>query len=254
METLNARRAFLLTALLLIVSSLAMGQGTSSRVTGTVLDQAGAAVPGATVTLTNEATKVSFNTDTSSSGNYVFDSVQVGSYSVTIEKQGFKKYVSTGNQINVNQPATVDVTLEVGGIADVVTVQATAELVQTSSSGNFGNTVEQRALEALPIVGTRGRNPLQFVSLEPGVIGNGVAGTGGNTGGNVHVHGSRDRAFNFTLDKSGFDSTVPGCNEQLHRRIGPIEWRASLVGYAFRFRLISRYAFRVVSQPFLERQ
>jgi hypothetical protein len=210
MEKLNPRRAFLSITLLFAFLSLAVGQGTSSRVTGTVLDQAGAAVPGATVTLTNEATKVSFNTDSSSSGNYVFDSVQVGTYTVTIEKQGFKKFISTGNQINVNQPATVDVTLEVGGISDVVTVQATAELVQTSSSGNFGNTVEQRALEALPIVGTRGRNPLQFVSLEPGVIGNGVAGTGGNTGGNVHVHGSRDRAFNFTLDGIDINESSSG--------------------------------------------
>ena len=110
MEKLNPRRAFLSVTLLFTLLSISFAQGTSSRVTGTVHDQAGASVPGATVTLTNEATKVSFNTDTSGSGNYVFDSVQVGTYTVTIEKQGFKKFVSTGNQINVNQPATVDET------------------------------------------------------------------------------------------------------------------------------------------------
>jgi hypothetical protein len=165
------------------------------------------------VTLTNEATKTSFTTQTTSTGTYVFDSVQVGVYTVTVEMQGFKKHVSTGNQVNVNQPATVDVLLEVGGTQDVVTVVGSAELVQTSSSGNFGNTVEQRSLEALPIVGDRGRNPLQFVSIQPGVIGNGRAGTGGNTGGNVHVHGSRDRAFNFTLDGIDInDSSAGGSN------------------------------------------
>ena len=210
MENLTVRQVLLATSLLFVFLASAAAQGTSSRVTGTVRDQAGASVPGAAVTLTNDATKVSFNTETSGSGTYVFDSVQVGAYTVTIEKQGFKKYVSTGNQVNVNQPATVDVTLEVGGVSDVVTVSAAAELVQTSSSGNFGNTVEERALEALPIVGTRGRNPLQFVSLEPGVIGNGVAGTGGNTGGNVHVHGSRDRAFNFTLDGIDINESSSG--------------------------------------------
>jgi len=164
--------------LILIVMTVcvARAQGTASRVTGTVLDPNGAAVPGATVTLTNESTRNSFTTETSGTGTYVFDAVQVGIYSVTVEKQGFKKFLSGGNQVNVNQPATVDVKLEVGQISDVVTVQAAAELVQTSSSGNFGNTVDQRAVEALPIVGTRGRNPLEFVSLEPGVIGNGVAG------------------------------------------------------------------------------
>ena len=185
-------------------------QGTASRVTGVVTDQVGALVPGAIVTLTREGTNVSFTTETTSSGTYVFDSVQVGIYTVTVEKQNFKKFVSTGNQVNVNQPATVDVLLEPGGVSDVVTVTGSAELVQTSSSGNFGNTVEQRSLEALPIVGERGRNPLQFVSLQPGVIGNGRAGTGGNTGGNVHVHGSRDRAFNFTLDGIDINESSAG--------------------------------------------
>lgn len=196
--------------LLFCVGHAAFAQGTTSRVTGTVVDPSGAVVPGATATLTNESTKVSFTTETTSTGTYVFDSVQVGLYSVKIEKQGFKTFVSTSNQVNVNQPATVDVTLEVGGISDVVTVASTAELVQTSSSGNFGNTVEERSLEALPIVGERGRNPLQFVSLQPGVIGNGRAGTGGNTGGNVHVHGSRDRAFNFTLDGIDINESSSG--------------------------------------------
>lgn len=204
MEKLNPRRAFLLTALILSIGAIATGQGTSSRVIGTVLDQAGAAVPGATVTLTNEATKLSFNTDTSDSGTYAFDSIQVGLYTVTVEKQGFKKFQSADNRVNINQPATIDVTLEVGSISDVVTVQAVAELVQTSSSGNFGNTVEEKTLETLPIVGVRGRNPLNFINFQPGVV------TGANTGGGIHVHGSRDRAFNFTLDGIDINESSAG--------------------------------------------
>jgi hypothetical protein len=183
---------------------VALGQGTASRVTGVVTDPSGAVVPGATVTLTNEGTKLSFNTETTSAGTYSFDSVQVGTYTVTVEKQGFKKFVTTGNPVNVNQPATVDVALEVGGINDVVTVDATAELVQTSSSGNFGNTVEQKTLETLPIVGVRGRNPLSFINFQPGVV------TGSNTGGGVHVHGARDRAFNFTLDGIDINESSAG--------------------------------------------
>ncbi|HJU56432.1 MAG TPA: TonB-dependent receptor [Pyrinomonadaceae bacterium] len=199
---LRARLSHHLVALfmLLAAAATAFAQGTASRVTGTVTDPAGALVEGATVTLNREGTDTTFNTTTTDAGTYVFESVQVGVYTVTVEMQGFKKFVSSGNQVNVNQPATIDVTLEVGGLADVVTVESSAERVQTSSSGNLGNTVEQRSLEALPIVGERGRNPLQFISLQPGVIGNGRAGTGGNTGGNVHVNGARDRSFNFTLD------------------------------------------------------
>ncbi|HKQ52317.1 MAG TPA: TonB-dependent receptor, partial [Pyrinomonadaceae bacterium] len=206
---LRARRSHFLHAFLLLLAAAcaAFAQGTASRVTGTVTDPAGAVVEGATVSLTNDGTGVTFTTTTTDAGTYVFDSVQVGLYTVAVEMQGFKKFVSSGNQVNVNQPATVDVALEVGGLADVVTVEASAERVQTSSSGNLGNTVEQRSLEALPIVGERGRNPLQFISLQPGVIGNARVGTGGITGGNVHVHGSRDRAFNFTLD--GIDVNDP---------------------------------------------
>jgi hypothetical protein len=205
--------SMLIVLIVFVCSAFGFGQGTASRITGTVKDPTGASVGGANVTVTNEATKVSFTMQTTDSGNYVFDSVQVGVYTIAIEKQGFKKFVSTGNQVNVNQPTTLDVNLEVGAVTDTVTVVASAELVQTASSGNFGNTVEQRSLEALPIVGDRGRNPLQFVSLEPGVIGNGRAGTGGNTGGNVHVHGARDRAFNFTLDGIDInDSSAGGSN------------------------------------------
>jgi hypothetical protein len=159
------------------------------------------------VTLTNEATGVSFTTETSDSGTYAFDLVQVGNYSITIEKQGFKKFISKATPVNVNQPATVNATLETGVVSETVTVQAGVEQVQTSTSGNIGSTIEQHTLEALPIVGTRGRNPLDLLNFQPGVV------FGGNTGGSVNVNGSRDRAFNFTLD--GIDineSTAGGSN------------------------------------------
>jgi hypothetical protein len=197
-------------AFLFIVSCLvavASGQGTTSRVTGTVQDANGAAVAGAMVTLSNEATGVSFSTTTSDSGAYAFDLVQAGKYSLAIEKQGFKKYISTANPVNVNQPATINAALETGGLTETVTVQAGAEQVQTSTSGNIGSTIEQKTLESLPIVGTRGRNPLDLLNFQPGVV------FGGNTGGGVNVNGSRDRAFNFTLD--GIDineSTAGGSN------------------------------------------
>lgn len=193
--------------LLFCIVAVASGQGTTSRVTGTVQDANGAAVAGAMVTLTNEATGVSFTTTTSESGTYSFDLVQVGQYTITLEKQGFKKFISQATPVNVNQPATVNATLETGGVTETVTVQAGAEQVQTSSSGNIGSTIEQKTLEALPIVGTRGRNPLDLLNFQPGVV------IGGNTGGGVSVNGSRDRAFNFTLD--GIDineSTAGGSN------------------------------------------
>lgn len=192
---------------LFALSGFAFAQGTTSRVTGTVTDSAGANISGATVTLTNEATQTSLNTETNESGNYTFDLIQPGTYTVTVERQGFKRFVSPNNAAVINLPTTINVQLEVGDVSATVTVESVASEVQTATSGNVGSTIEQRTLESLPIVGTRGRNPLSLLNYQPGVV------TGANTGGGVHVNGSRDRAFNFTLD--GIDineSTAGGSN------------------------------------------
>ncbi len=205
----NKRLALVLIlfALLFSLDRSVSAQGTTSRVTGTVTDSSGAAVTGAGVTLTNEGSGATLTTTTSDSGVYVFDLLFPGTYTVSIEKTGFKKYVAKSNQALVNIPTTVNVVLTVGGIEEVVTVEGAAEQVQTGTSGNVGTSIEQRTLESLPIIGLRGRNPLDLLNFQPGVV------SGANTGGGVHVNGSRDRAFNFTLD--GIDineSTAGGSN------------------------------------------
>ena len=111
-------------AALAVFVSMAIGQGTTSRVTGTVTDNNGAAVAGATVTLINEQTQVAIQTvTTSESGVYLFDLVQPGSFKVTVERQGFKRYESSNNTVLVNQPATLNVRLEVGDVSVVVAVE-----------------------------------------------------------------------------------------------------------------------------------
>ncbi len=187
-------------------SGLLFAQGTTSRVTGTVTDGSGATVSGASVTLTNEGTNVSLTTQTSDSGAYTFDLIQVGTYQVSIEKQGFKKFVSKGNKVNINQPATINIALEVGDVSATITVEGTAEVVQTNNSGNIGTTIEQRSLESLPIFGQRGRNPLDLINFVPGAS----TDIANETGGGVHVHGSRDRAFNFTLDGIDINESSAG--------------------------------------------
>ena len=189
-----------------VLTLTTFGQGTTTRLTGTVQDNTGAAVSGAAVTLTNEGTKTSLSMQTGESGTYTFDLIQAGTYTITVEKPGFKKFVSKGNTANINQPATVNIAMEVGGVSETVTVSGTAEVVQTSSSGNLGSTITQREVESLPIVGNRGRNPLDLLNFQPGVINTfGVTGGGG-----VHVNGSRDRAFNFTLDGIDINESSAG--------------------------------------------
>ncbi len=201
--------------LYVLMTTVAFAQGTTSRLTGTVTDTSGASVPAATVILSNEGTNVSFTTETSESGAYAFDLIPVGTYRVTVEKPGFKRFVTTGNTVNINQAATVNVALDVGDVSATVTVESTVEQVQTSTSGNVGSTVEQRTLESLPIVGTRGRNPLSLLEFQPGVV------TGANTGGGVHVNGSRDRAFNFTLDGIDINESSAGGSNFTPLRTNP---------------------------------
>ena len=134
----GSTRIALRLGMVLLLSVAAFGQGTTARLTGTVSDTTGAVVAGARVTITNEASGAELTTTSASNGGYAFDLIQAGNYTVTVEMDGFKKLVSTRNAVNVNLPTTVNVVLEVGDVSAVVTVENTAEVVQTSTSGKDG--------------------------------------------------------------------------------------------------------------------
>ena len=144
-------RSLMLLALItsLLMAGTALAQITS-RVTGVVQDTNKAVVPGAKVSLTNEATGVAFTTVTSESGVYVFEAIQVGSYTVTVEMSGFKKYVGKGNVLTIGAPLTVNINLEVGQTSEQVEVVGAYERVQTSTSGNIGGLVDNKTLVDLP--------------------------------------------------------------------------------------------------------
>jgi hypothetical protein len=197
-----------LVAWLLVLSAYAQ-TGTSS-ITGTVTDASGAVIAGARVTARNEATGVTFTQTSTAAGVYSFQSLTVGSYAITAEMTGFKTIHKTGNVLEVGTPLVVEVTLEVGQTTDVVNVEGGYERIQ-STNATLGNVVEQKAIEALPL---NGRNPLTLITLEPGV----VQRSAGGAGSGIHVNGSRDRAYNVTID--GIDaneSSVPNPVSNLYR-------------------------------------
>lgn len=205
-------------ALVLLVAVGAMAQTGTSRLTGVVTDPSGAVVAGASVTLINELTKISYKTVSTDAGTYLFDAIPPATYTVQVELAGFKTIRSTDNVVTVGVPATVHARLEVGQATTVIEVAATYERVQTSTSGNFGTTIDNRTLVELPIgleSGTGGRNPLRFVLLQPGV------NQGANTGGSSHVNGARDRAFNYTLDGIDINETSAGGSEFTPLRTNP---------------------------------
>ena len=202
--------------LLLHVLSVGAYSQATSRVTGMVQDPGGAVVPNAVVNLTNQATNVSVETRTTSSGTYVFDGIVPGVYTITITAQGFSTFSSQGNVLTIAQPMVVNATMKVGQATEKVVVSAEAEAVQTESSGDLGALVDARALQTLPVVGARGRSPIDLVEVSiPGVVDGGPLNSSGANieGGGVSVNGSRDRAWNYTLDGIDINETsAPGSN------------------------------------------
>ncbi len=182
----------------------------NSRISGTVIDSTGAVVRGAKVTAKNEATGVTYTQNTTEAGLYAFPGLTVGSYTITVELSGFKTANRTGVVIEVNTPVTADMTLEVGQTTDIVNVEGGYERLQTSNA-TIGNVVPQKAIESLPL---NGRNPLTLLTLEPGV----VQRSAGGAGSGVHVNGSRDRAYNVTIDGiEANESSVPNPVSNLYR-------------------------------------
>jgi hypothetical protein len=190
-----------LPAVLLLFSVAIVAQTATGRIVGTVQDQTGAVVPSASITAINEETGVSYTTTATDSGKYSFEALPAGRYTIAVEANNFKKLSSSQNVVTANDTTTINVSLEVGNISETVEVVGTYERVQTSQSGNIGNIINERTLETLPI---SGRNPLALIASQPGVY------AGSNSTGNTHVFGSRDRAFNITLDGVDANETSAG--------------------------------------------
>src|SRR5436190_19361960 len=106
----------LLRSLCLFVFSLAalFGQTGTSRVRGVVTDTSGAVVPGAAVSAKHESTGLERSMQSNGSGQFLFEALPLGKYTITVALQGFKKVTTTGNELQVGEPLTVDIKLEPG--------------------------------------------------------------------------------------------------------------------------------------------
>ena len=153
--------------LLLGSYSAARAQEGTGRVIGTVTDEKGAVVSGATVTVTNVDTKISRATTTNSDGNFEVLLLRIGNYQVTAEQPGFKKAVSEVEKLQINQALRFDIKLEVGTPTESVTVTSLAAGVETVSP-TLGQTVQTRQIVNLPL---NGRNVLSLALLHRHFVG-----------------------------------------------------------------------------------
>jgi len=151
----------------------AQGAANTGTVQGAITDQQSAVVVGATVALTDNATKTRRSTTTNASGRYTFVDVPPGSYNLAVTKQGFSTSQTDNLQVTVGAALTLDLSLQVGGATVVVEVQTTGSELQTMNA-TVGNTLTSTILDNLPSLG---REVNTFIELQPGVAPDGsVAG------------------------------------------------------------------------------
>lgn len=149
----------------LLTGATAFAQLQAGRIVGQVFDPQHAAVPGATITVTNAATNVAETVKTDASGNYVVTPLDPGTYSVSATAQGFETEVRSGIEITVGQAAEVDLNLHIGAANTKVVVTSSGPILQTQS-GSLDVTVDNTQVESLPL---NGRQFTQLAALSPGV-------------------------------------------------------------------------------------
>src|SRR3989440_8474688 len=124
----------------------------TAQISGTVHDQSGAVLPGVEVTATQTETGITRTAVTNETGSYVLPNLPLGPYKVEAALPGFRTYVQTGIVLQVNSSPVVNVTLEVGQVAETIEVEANATLVETRNSG-VGQVVENARILELPLNG-----------------------------------------------------------------------------------------------------
>ncbi len=190
---------WILTALLL-AATLSFAQSDRGTVTGTVVDQAGAVVPGVEVVLISLDTGVERRTQTTDTGNYTLGQAPAGVYSVNVAKEGFRKFSQSGIRVQVAQTVRVDVTLQVGSTTESITVTADAPLLKTENAEQ-STVISGERINRLPLnFGTGAgaiRNPLTFLQLAPG--------TSVGTWNDIRVNGTVGNTFRIIFE--GQDTT-----------------------------------------------
>ncbi len=197
-----SRRSIFLATLFSIAFLLcvpyAYAQSTGGRIRGTVTDESGGAIAGARVTLINEGTNAAREVQTSATGEYLFLEVPVGTYTVDVFQQGFKKSSRKGIVLVLNEIASVDITLQIGSTVDTVEVTGAPPVIDTTTT-QLGAVMTDQSVRELPL---NTRNTYQLLQLQPGVQSQLGADLfyGSSNPGVVSVNGGRGRSNNYMVN------------------------------------------------------
>jgi hypothetical protein len=188
--------AFFLVASAVWVSA----QTTNGNIQGTVTDPSGATVGGAHVTGRNMDTGLTISTVTTDAGLYALANLPPGRYDVTVEGPNLKKYSRQGVTVQTGATVGLDIPLQLGAVSESVTVAADATQLQTATS-DVGATVQTSLVQNLPLeVSGTVRNPVQFITLIPGFVGNVGNDPGSNSTDDFKVNGGQEGGTDVLVD------------------------------------------------------
>jgi hypothetical protein len=183
------------------VAVAAFAQETRSMLFGRVLDPQGSAVVNAAVSVRNAETGVTQNLKTNSSGYYEANLLMPGNYELTAESAGFKKLLRKGVSLPVSSRLEIDLAMEVGGVAETISVTADAPLLETNAVSS-GRVIDNKSLMELPLMGN---SAMLLVKLAPGIQTGGVnnyLALHSNAGGSDYSVGGNIGGNSWTLDGS----------------------------------------------------
>jgi hypothetical protein len=200
MRILKARVLPLLGTIALLSGGTAYAQ--TGSIAGTILDASGAGVSGATLKATNRATAAVRTATTDASGTYLIPNLAVGSYDVSVQKEGFAVLAFRNVQLTVAQNLTLNGTLELGPVSQSVEVAGETVAPINLEDAQISNVVDSQRISDLPLIT---RDPYQLVLLSPG------SQQVNSSLGGFSINGQRERNNNFLLDGTdNNDASVPG--------------------------------------------
>ncbi len=200
------QRCVVFAGIVLTLATLGWGQASTTSVRGTVSDPQAAVVPGANVTISNVNTGFSQSIKTDDHGVYQFLQIPPGTYTLTVSKTGFATLREENLRLMVNLPATANVTMNVQG--ETTRVEVTGEKVQVNAEdATLGNAFGTSQIAALPF---EGRDPVEILSLQPGVTYVGKAVNQDNDSRGGSVSGARSDQTNVVLDGIDNNDTTRG--------------------------------------------
>lgn len=212
-------KSVLYLAVALLLAMPVSAQNNTGSLEGTVTDPSGAAISGATVTAKNIDTALSFAANSSSAGVYSLPDLPPGNYTVTADFSGMKQYIQNGVTVSVGTTTTIDISMQIGDRTQTVVVNANAQQLESATS-DISATVERPLIENLPLeVSGSPRNPVQFITLVPGFVGNVSNNPGQNNTDDYKVNGGQENGTDILVD--GVSISLVSPNTQMNKGVSP---------------------------------